>query len=190
MVTTRRELMQATGVLALNALAMTLSDIARAETRDYALNIDEAFAGFMRDIGGSPSDGGGKVTFIGKDPIVRSHFHIGASMAIPAMAAGIGAAAIWKERTGEGQDVSVDLRESIYNTMPAMAIVLNAKQRLGKVAMDDPIPGSFSWSPSINGRSIQAPLLFGNPLSFTIFETKDGRKVTPTGLYPDILLGF
>jgi crotonobetainyl-CoA:carnitine CoA-transferase CaiB-like acyl-CoA transferase len=189
---TRREFMMSSGSAALSAaLASNMPTTAHAQSKEIPdFNIDNAFEGFMREIGGSPSDGGGKVTFTGKDPIVRSHFRIGASMAIPAMAAGVGAAAIWRERTNEGQDVSVDLRESIYNAMPAMAIVLNAKQRLGKIAMDDPIPGSFSWSPTINGRSVQAPLLFGNPLSFTIFETKDGRKVTPTGLYPRHFTGF
>jgi hypothetical protein len=45
------------------------------------------FAGFKRDIGGSSSDGGGKVTFTGKDPIVHSRFRTGACMAIPAMGA-------------------------------------------------------------------------------------------------------
>ena len=70
----------------------------------------------MRGIGGTASDGGGKVVFTGQDPLVRSHFRIGASMAIPAMAAGVGAAGIWKERAGQGLDVSVDLREFIYNT--------------------------------------------------------------------------
>ena len=44
--------------------------------------------------------------------------------------------------------------------------------------------------PTINGRNVQAPLLFGNPLSFTIFETKDRRQVTPTGLYPRHFGGF
>ena len=53
----------------------------------------------MRDIGGSSSDGGSKVTFTGKDPIVHSRFRIGACMAIPAMGASVGAAAIWRERT-------------------------------------------------------------------------------------------
>ena len=72
-------------------------------------DINKAFADFMRNIGGTASDAGGKVTFTGRDPIVRSHFRLGACMALPAMAAGVGAAAIWRERTGEGQDAKVDL---------------------------------------------------------------------------------
>ena len=183
--------MQSTGTMALGAaMIANAPKLAGAAPKSNSFNIDESFAAFMRGIGGTASDGGGKVVFTGQDPLVRSHFRIGASMAIPAMAAGVGAAGIWKERAGQGLDVSVDLRESIYNTMPALGIVLNAKQRLGKVAMDDPLPGTFTWMPTINGRNVQAPLLFGNPLSFTIFETKDRRQVTPTGLYPRHFGGF
>ena len=81
-------------------------------------------ADFMKMLGQSPSDGGGTVTFTGSDPILRSHFRIGTCMAVPAMAAGVGAAAIWKERTGEGQDAKIDLREAVYNTMPAIALIM------------------------------------------------------------------
>jgi len=116
---TRREFLQATGSAALGAvLAPKLAGVARAETRSAEtqsadFDIQQAFAGFMRDLGGAPSDGGGDVTFIGSDPLLRSHFRIATSMAIPAAAAATGAAAIWQERTGEGQDVSIDLREAI-----------------------------------------------------------------------------
>ena len=85
------------------------------------------------------------------DPILRSHFRIGACMAIPAMAAGVGAAAIWKERTGEGQDVKIDLREAVYNTNPAIAIILQIKKAMGMLDPDDPLPENFTFIPTING---------------------------------------
>jgi hypothetical protein len=110
----RREFVQTSGYAALGtAIASKLSGIAHATTSADAFDIDQAFATFMKDLGQSPSDGGGTVTFTGRDPILRSHFRIGSCMAIPAMAAGVGAAAIWKERTGEGQNVKIDLREAI-----------------------------------------------------------------------------
>jgi hypothetical protein len=127
--TSRRELMQAAGLVALNtALAVNQSGTAHAEPKDSEFNIDEVFLGFMRDLGGSPADGGGTVTFTGRDPILRSQLRIATSMAIPAMAAGVGAAAIWKKRTGEGQDLKVDLRESIYNVNPVIGLILRYKQ--------------------------------------------------------------
>ena len=85
-------------------------------------DIDTRFAEFMQGIGGSAGDAGGKVGFTGSDPLLRSHFRIGACMAIPAMAAGVGAAAIWRERTGEGQDLTVDLRQAVWNTNPLIGL--------------------------------------------------------------------
>ena len=67
---------------------------------------------YMRGLGEVPTSAGGKVTFTGQDPIVRSHFRIATCMAIPAMGAGVTAAAIWKDRTGQEQDLKVDLREA------------------------------------------------------------------------------
>lgn len=185
---TRRDFMETAGTLALGA-AFAAGGAGRASaSTDF--DIDAAFATFMQDIGQTAADGGGKVTFTGKDPIVRSHFHIGATMAIPAMGAGVGAAAIWMERTGQGQDVAVDLRESVYNIMPITGLILQLKQSVGMIDPDDPIPGSFGFVPTINGRMFQAPLLFGNPTSFAIFETKDGRSVTASGLYPHLYHGI
>ena len=144
----------------------------------------------MLDIGGRATDAGGMVTFTGRDPIVRSHFRIGACMAIPAMAAATSAAAIWRDRTGQAQDLEVDLREFVYNVLPYVGFVLQKKQALGLIDPDDPLPAGFGWRPTVNDRELQLPLLFGNPLSFAFFETKDGRMVTPTGLYPRHFVGF
>jgi hypothetical protein len=104
MTVNRREFVQTTSFAALGtAMTSKLSAITQSTTTPAAdFNIEQAFATFMKDLGQSPSDGGGTVTFTGMDPILRSHFRIGACMAIPAMAAGVGAAAIWKQRTTEG----------------------------------------------------------------------------------------
>ncbi len=144
----------------------------------------------MQGIGASATDAGGRVSFVGRDPIVRSRFRIGACMAMPAMAAGVGAAAIWRARTGEGQDVEVDLRESIYNIMPLIRLILQKKHAAGRFDLDDPIPGTFSFTPTLNGMLFQGPLLMDNPMGFQVFQTKDDRFVTPTLLYPQHFDGF
>ncbi|MGA9242896.1 MAG: hypothetical protein WBW03_13080, partial [Silvibacterium sp.] len=189
----RREFVQ-TSSLAVLGTAMTgkLPGIAQAATTPPAstFDINKEFADFMKMLGQNPSDGGGTVTFTGKDPIMRSHFRIGACMAIPAMAAGVGAAAIWKERTGGGQDAKIDLREAIYNVNPAIGIIMMKKRAFGLFDPDDPIPETFTFVPSINGLFFQAPLLFDAPLSFAILPTKDDRWVTPTIIYPHLLEGF
>ena len=188
---TRRNFLRSSGSAAL-MLGSNIASAARATTASDAssFDIDKAFAKFLQDIGGAPTDAGGAVVFTGADPIVRSHFRIGACMAIPAMAAALEAAAIWRDRTGQSQDLGVDLRESVYNVLPYVGFVLQKKQQAGLIDPDDPLPAGFTWRPKVNDRELQLPLLFGNPLSFAFFETKDGRMVTPTGLYPKHFVGF
>jgi crotonobetainyl-CoA:carnitine CoA-transferase CaiB-like acyl-CoA transferase len=172
--------------LAANASAAAAAGTTPPATSDTTFSIDDAFAQFMRDIGESASDGGGTVTFTGSDPILRSHFRIGTSMAIPAMAAGVGAAAIWRERTGQAQDVRVDLRESVYGVNPMMTPIMQFRIAAGLVPAGDPVPGSFTFMPTINGRYYQAPLGLGNPFSFVPWETKDGRFMNITAVYPNL----
>ncbi|HVL22235.1 MAG TPA: CoA transferase, partial [Amaricoccus sp.] len=147
---------------------------------------DAAFTTFMSDLGQAPGDGGGAVTFTGSDPILRSHFRIGTSMALPAMAAAVGAAAIWKERTGEGQDVALDLREAVYNVNPILTPIMQHRLAVGAVPPDDPVALGFTFMPTINGSMYQAPVAFGNPFSFVPFRTKDGRFMNITGIYPHL----
>src|SRR5271165_6786843 len=104
---TRREVIQGMGPAALGAsLAAALGGSARAQAAD-AFSIEDQFAAFMRDLGGSVEDAGGRVQFTGRDPILKSRFRLGACMAIPAMAGGVGAAAVWRERTGQAQELSI-----------------------------------------------------------------------------------
>lgn len=184
---TRREFLESAGAIAAGAALISKLPFTRpAQAQSSDFDINRSFEAFMQGIGGSPADGGGDVRFVGQDPLLRSHFRIGSSMAIPAMAAGVGAAAIWKDRTGEGQDVQVDLRDSIYNVNPIIAIILNHEQSVGLIPADDPIPKSLTFVPGINGGWYQAPWGLGNPFSFQIYKTKDGRFVTITGAYPHL----
>ena len=184
----RREFMKDAGALAAGvALATTVGGVAKAQTPAAAFDINATFSGFMKDIGGSATDGGGKVTFTGRDPILRSHFRIGTAMALPAMGAAVGAAAIWRERTGEGQDLTVDLRESVYNVNPLIGAIMRMSQHAGKIAADDPLPANFNFlHPTVNGLMLQAPIGLGNPMTFVPFETKDGRFFNVTGAYPHL----
>jgi hypothetical protein len=89
---TRREVIRGIGQAAIGAsLAVAVGDPAQAQ-QNQAFRIEDQFAAFMRDLGGSAEDAGGRVLFTGRDPILRSRFRLGACMAIPAMAGGVGAA--------------------------------------------------------------------------------------------------
>jgi crotonobetainyl-CoA:carnitine CoA-transferase CaiB-like acyl-CoA transferase len=180
---TRRETLKGLAGAALASLAGP--GVAGAQTSgDF--DIDRSFAGFMKDLGGTVADAGGKVTFTGRDPIIRSHFRVGAAMAIPAMGAGLGAAAIWRERTGQAQDLTVDLRESVYNVNPLVGGLVLMMQTRGIVPAADEVPRDFI-KPTVNGLMPQAPVGLGNPVSFVPFETKDGRYFNLTGIYPHLM---
>ncbi|MGI9532444.1 CoA transferase [Lutimonas sp.] len=153
-------------------------------------DINQHLDQYLEDIGLSAEDCGGEVVFTGKDPILHSHIRLGACMAVPAMACGIGAAAIWKDRTGEGQNVSVDLREAVMNINPFYKFWVKGAVASGIMKPDDPLVENVQFIPTVNGQMMQGPFFIGNPVSFKIFESKDGRKVTATGLYDHHLKNF
>jgi hypothetical protein len=168
----RRDFIKDAGVLAVGAtLAAKLSGVAIAQPRASGFDINSAFAEFMRGIGGSPADAGGKVVFTGRDPIVRSHFRIATCMAIPAMGAGVSAAATWRERTQQTQDLTVDLREALYNVNPVITLVMQQRIATGQIPADDAVARNFSFVPTINGRWYQAPRFLWSLLSPKITGT-------------------
>jgi hypothetical protein len=63
-------------------------------------------------VGLTASDSGGKITFYGKDPIVPSRLRFGTMSAIGLAAKAVAAAAIWRFRGNEGQDIHVDVRKA------------------------------------------------------------------------------
>jgi crotonobetainyl-CoA:carnitine CoA-transferase CaiB-like acyl-CoA transferase len=77
------------------------------------------------------------------------------------MAQAVGAAAIWKERNGAGQSLSIDIRQAAHGINPEL-----------------------TFHPTINGHPY--PNWLGNMHPFTVFpyRTKDGRWVYPSGVYP------
>ena len=67
----------------------------------------------LADIGMTTADSGGELTFYGSDPILPSPIRFGTMAAIGLAARGVALAALWKEATGEGQDISVDVRKAL-----------------------------------------------------------------------------
>src|SRR5215472_6841617 len=119
----------------------------------------------LKDVGMSTTDSGGKVTFYGRDPIIPSPHRFGSMAAIGLAAKAVAVAALWQSRTGEGQDVAVDVRKALRR-----------------------FAGFFDlkWE-TINGR----PPAFGDPLNpffeIPLFrETQDGRHVVPLNIYPKL----
>jgi len=67
----------------------------------------------LSDVGLTAADSGGRLSFYGQDPIVPSPHRFGAMAAIGLAAKSVAAAALWRESTGEGQDIHVDVRKAL-----------------------------------------------------------------------------
>jgi len=127
-------------------------------------DINAEFRSVMHDLGLSPEDTGGSITFIGEDPIFPSKHRLGACVSIPIMAGAAGIAEIWRQRTGRGQDLTLDLRKAIHGINPM-----------------------YKFGPTVNGYPYQLPYWIDNPMGFDLYRTKDGRLFLPTGAYPRLL---
>ena len=89
------------------SLVFRLANPTRSPEFDLHACLDEV----LSDVGMSSSDSGGKVSFYGQDPILPSRLRFGAMSAVGLAAKVLAVAAIWKDRTGEAQDIEVDIRK-------------------------------------------------------------------------------
>jgi len=135
-----------------------------------SFDINAEFRSVMHELGLSPEDTGGSITFVGEDPIFPTKHRLGACIAIPIMAGAAGIADIWRQRTGRGQDLTLDLRKAIHGINPM-----------------------YKFNPTVNGYPYQLPYWINpdyqldNPMGFDLYRTKDGRFFLPTGAYPGLL---
>jgi hypothetical protein len=108
-------------------------------------DINAHFREVMRDLGLSPEDTGGSVTFVGADPIFPTKHRLGACISIPIMAGAAGIANIWRQRTGRGQDLTLDLRKAIHGINP----MYKAKPNDQRPALPVPVLDRLSrrWPP-------------------------------------------
>jgi len=131
----------------------------RSSGFDFHAGVDDV----LKDVAMSTADSGGELTFYGQDPILPSPHRFGTMAALGLAARSIAVAALWRDRTGDGQDIAVDVRKAL--------------QRFA---------GFFElkWE-TINGR----PPAFFEPLNpfidLPLFrETRDGRHVIALNIYP------
>jgi len=147
--------------------AESLTDLLQTGLRNPAsspeFDFHSAVNQVLADVGLTAKDSGGKLTFYGQDPIVPSSFKFGAMAAVGLAVRSVALAALWKSRTGEAQDIHVDVRKALRRFC-----------------------GFFEgkWE-TINGRG---PLLLPRDNAFfelPIFrETRDGRHIVALNIYP------
>src|ERR1700738_4788851 len=138
-----------------------LSHPATSPDFDLKEDVNEVLA----DVGMTSDDCGGELSFYGSDPILQSPLRFGTMAAIGLAARSVAVAALWRQATGEGQNISVDVRKALRRFC-----------------------GFFEgkWE-TINGRS---PLLLprDNPFfELPLFrKQRDGRHVAVLNIYPGL----
>src|SRR5438874_5948480 len=124
----------------------------------------------LKDIGLTTSDAGGKLTFYGSDLILPSPMRFGTLAAVGLAARSVAVAALWKEATGEGQDISVDVRKALRRFagfFEGKWETINGRQ---------PSPGGYAVSPFLK-------------MGDAFFrETRDRRYVLALDIYLQLLV--
>ena len=114
------------------------------------------------------ADSDGRLSFYGQDPILPSAIRFGTMAAIGLAARSVALAALWKEATGEGQDISLDVRKALrrfYGFFDGKWETINGRP---------PAPGGYAVSPFLTGPFFR--------------ETRDGRHVVALDIYPQLLV--
>src|ERR1700688_2735815 len=124
----------------------------------------------LNDVGLSIADTGGRLTFYGSDPILPSPLRVGTMAAIGLAARSVAVAALWRQATGEGQNISVDVRKALRR----FCGFFDGKWET--VNDRPPSPGGYAVSPFLK-------------MGDTFFrETRDGRYVLALDIYPQLLV--
>jgi crotonobetainyl-CoA:carnitine CoA-transferase CaiB-like acyl-CoA transferase len=124
----------------------------------------------LNDVGLSTADTGGKLTFYGSDPILQSPLRFGTMAAIGLAARSVAVAALWRQATGEGQNISVDVRKALRR----FCGFFDGKWET--VNGRPPSPGGYAVSPFLK-------------MGDAFFrETRDGRYVVALDIYPQLLV--
>lgn len=87
-------------------------------SQDDAIDLHAALDGVLADIGMTRGDSGGRIEFIGADPIVSSRLALASAAAVGLVAKSVAIARLWRLRGGEGQDISMDLRAAPRRLCP------------------------------------------------------------------------
>jgi crotonobetainyl-CoA:carnitine CoA-transferase CaiB-like acyl-CoA transferase len=130
----------------------------------------------LKDVGMTAADAGGSLSFYGQDPIIPSRIRFGTMAAIGLAAKAVAVAALWKLRTGEGQDISLDVRKALRRFcgfFDGKWETING--RPPAVGADTVNPFLPAMGADALNPSVKVPLFR---------ETRDGRHVVTLDIYP------
>jgi crotonobetainyl-CoA:carnitine CoA-transferase CaiB-like acyl-CoA transferase len=143
-----------------------LSHPATSPDFDLKKGVNEVLA----DVGLTSEACGGELSFYGQDPILPSPLRFGTMAAVGLAARSVAVAALWRQATGEGQNISVDVRKALRRFcgfFEGMWETVNGRP---------PSPGGYAVSPF---------LTVGEGF---FRETRDGRHVVALDFYPQLFV--
>ena len=123
----------------------------------------------LADVGMTRDDCGGELSFYGQDPILPSPLRFGTMAAIGLAARSVAVAALWRQATGEGQNISVDVRKALRR----FCGFFDGKWET--VNGRSPSPGGYAVSPFLK-------------MDAFFRETRDGRHVVALDFYPQLFV--
>lgn len=112
--------------------------------------VEQALQRLLERVGLQRSDAGGRVSFLGSDPVVPSRSRYGAATAAALAAQAVGVAAVWRMRSDEGQDIRVDLRRAVTHGLRTAPLLRQNGHsfRVGAMSRSD------NYFPTRDGRFI------------------------------------
>ena len=146
-------------------LTSKVADAVAKPVEHDEFDVPAALAELLDGIGVDPADSGGRIDFLGADPVVPSTLRLGAASSLALAAKSVAVAKLWRHRGGPGQDIEVDLRATPHRLCPFY---------------------DRRWE-LLNGY----PLGSGNvsqALGFSFHRTADERWMMPLNPYPKIKL--
>ncbi|MEU6058776.1 CoA transferase [Streptomyces sp. NPDC047097] len=141
-------------------VAAAVREPATEDGYDLHARLDEVLAG----VGLSAAEAGGEITFTGADPIVPSTLRLASATALALTAKSVAVAALWRDRGGEGQSISMDLRRAPHRLCPFY---------------------DRRWE-LVNGFPPGRPSDPDNPMALDFYRAGDGRWVMPLEMYPGL----
>ncbi|MFZ4239034.1 CoA transferase [Streptomyces murinus] len=113
----------------------------------------DALQDLYRQLGITGEETGGKVTVTGADPLTPSVHRIGEACAAALAALGTEAAALWRERGGDRQDVTVSVESAIHQLM-AVFLTRASGVPVSELIEDPNLLGNSDFYRAGDGRSI------------------------------------
>jgi len=147
------------------ALEVNLSHPATSPDFDLKKGVNDVLA----DVGLTSDDCGGKLSFYGQDPILPSSMRFGTMAAVGLAARSVALAALWRQATAEGQNISIDVRKVLRRFCGFF------EGKWETVNGRPPSPGGYAVSPFLK-------------MDQFFRKTREGRHVVALDFYPQLFV--